>query len=131
MARDHSLRKYEILRAKNLTERLFRTGKSAKGDFLTIVYTAQMPETAFFRGNDTILFAVSKRNVPSSVVRNRVKRLMREAYRLEKPFARKTTGTEPQPFCIAFIYTARKKKIPGLEVFRSEMNMLMKHPGSA
>ncbi|NTU96692.1 MAG: ribonuclease P protein component [Chlorobiaceae bacterium] len=122
------MRKYEILRAKNLTARLFKTGKSAKGDFLTIVYTALMPETAFFRGNDTILFAVSKRYVPSAVVRNRVKRVMREAYRLEKPFGRNTAGVASRPCSIAFLFTGRKKAIPGVEAFRSEMRALMRHP---
>ncbi|NTW55536.1 MAG: ribonuclease P protein component [Chlorobiaceae bacterium] len=123
------MRKYEILRARNLTARLFKAGKSVRGVFLTIVYTHLMPETSFFRGNSTVLFAVSKRNVPSAVMRNRIKRLMREAYRLEKPFFTSSSGGPENPVSMAFVYTGRKTAVPGLDEFRKEMRSLMRHPG--
>jgi ribonuclease P protein component len=129
----HSLRKHEILRARNHTAHLFKSGRSVRGSFLTIIYTAFNDETAYVGRGDAVLFAVGKKNVPSAVMRNRIKRLMREAYRLEKPF--RSIFLMPHvemasgPFRIAFIYTGRRKAIPGLDAFRSEMRTLMKNTG--
>ena len=80
----HSLRKHEILRKKLPISLLFKSGKSMKGEFLRIVYASLQLENTGFQPFPAILFAVSKKTVPSAVKRNRVKRMMREAYRLEK-----------------------------------------------
>ena len=80
----NSLRKHEILRKKQLISLLFRSGKSLKGDFLRVVYASVKPEAHIIQRVPAILFAVSKNTVSSAVRRNRVKRMMKEAYRLEK-----------------------------------------------
>lgn len=101
-----------------------------KGDFLTVVYTATLPESSCLGENDSILFAVSKKTVPSAVGRNRVKRMMREAYRLEKMFAGSCSepagaGSAAFPRDMALLYKGRKKNIPDLEAFRSEVRKLL------
>jgi len=103
-----------------------------KGDFLKMVYASLNPENKDVSGFPFILFAVSKKTVPSSVQRNRVKRMMREAYRLEKSSDERrleflTAGGVPGQLCIAFLYMGRKKKFPGLEAFRREVSKLLRN----
>jgi ribonuclease P protein component len=126
----HSLRKHEILRKKLPISLLFRSGKSAKGDFLRIVYASLQLENSCFQEVPAILFAVSKKTVPSAVQRNRVKRMMREAYRLEKPLIHSRVWNQHDwsaggMLCIAFLYMGRRKTFPGLEAFREEIKGLM------
>ena len=126
----HSLGKHEILRKKVPISLLFKTGRSMKGNFLRIVYASLTLEKSFFQEVPAILFAVSKKTVPSAVQRNRVKRMMREAYRLEKPLIQSRAdnqheGCASEMLCIAFLYIGRRKTFPDLETFREEIRGLL------
>jgi ribonuclease P protein component len=126
----HSLGKHEILRKKVPISLLFKTGRSMKGNFLRIVYASLTLENSFFQEVPAILFAVSKKTVPSAVQRNRVKRMMREAYRLEKPLIQSRAdnqheGSASEMLCIAFLYIGRRKTFPDLETFRVEIRGLL------
>ncbi len=128
----HSLRKHEILRSKQLISLLFKSGKSVKGDFLRIVYASFRPENRFFQEVPAILFAVSKKTLSSAVSRNRVKRMMREAYRLEKPLQKIETECQQnvvpvQMPCIALLYLGRRETLPDLPAFREEIRGLMEN----
>jgi len=128
----HSLRKHEILRKKLLISLLFRSGKSVKGDFLKIVSASLQCEKNAVQAFPVILFAVSKKTIPSAVQRNRAKRMMREAYRLEKTLVERKVenpqeGAADELLCIAFLYTSRKKSFPDLEAFRVEIRGLMQN----
>lgn len=78
---DYTFKKSEKLKSKKNIEQLFLEGHSVVAFPLRLVYL-QMP----FKdsANIKIGVSVSKRNFKKAVDRNRIKRLMREAYRLNK-----------------------------------------------
>jgi len=125
------LRKYEILRKRQLVAQLFSIGKSARGDFLRIVYASLQSENRQANGFSAILlFTAGKKKIPSAVKRNRVKRMMREAYRLERPFLPFDAGfhegsATDRQLCISFVYIGRRETFPALEAFRKEIRELI------
>ncbi len=78
---DASYSKKEKLKSKKLIEQLFTEGQSVSAYPLRLVYM----KTSF---DDGVILktgvSVSKRNFKNAVDRNRIKRLLREAYRLNK-----------------------------------------------
>lgn len=75
-------RKSERLTNKKRFEQLFASGKTLKAFPLKIVYHLGEPDTHF--PPLQIAFSVPKRNFKSAVKRNKIKRKLREAYRLHK-----------------------------------------------
>lgn len=79
---DTSYSNKEKLKSKKLIEKMFVEGQSVSVFPLRLVYL----ETNFVDGVTIKTgVSVSKRHFKSAVDRNRIKRLMREAYRLNKP----------------------------------------------
>jgi len=73
--------KKEKLKSKKLIEKLFVEGQSVSTFPLRLVYM----EVVFDDGSKQKTgVSVSKRNFKNAVDRNRIKRLLREAYRLQK-----------------------------------------------
>ncbi|HRH36821.1 MAG TPA: ribonuclease P protein component [Flavobacteriales bacterium] len=73
--------KHERLRGKLRVQEVMRTGKSIHETPFRLVGKIMALPTA---SPSQIAFAVPKRNVPLAVNRNRMKRLMREAFRTNK-----------------------------------------------
>ncbi|SDB61614.1 ribonuclease P protein component [Flavobacteriaceae bacterium MAR_2010_188] len=78
---DFNFGRKERLKGKKLIEKLFREGKSVTSFPLKAIYlrTDFKDDTKIKAG-----FSVGKRNFKRAVDRNRIKRLMRESYRLDK-----------------------------------------------
>tara|TARA_R110000787_G_scaffold6697_9_gene23293 strand:- start:12372 stop:12764 length:393 start_codon:yes stop_codon:yes gene_type:complete len=95
----NTLGKQERLKSRKLIGRLFEEGESIKKFPFRLVYlktehTSKSPVQASF--------SVPKRNFKKAVDRNRIKRLLREAYRLEKAILNESTSL-PYIFMITFI----------------------------
>ncbi len=77
-----TFRKHEKLKSRKLIARLFEEGKSVKKFPVRLVYL-QTDHTS--KAKVQAGFSVPKRNFKKAVDRNRIKRLIREAYRNQKP----------------------------------------------
>tara|TARA_B100001059_G_C17408676_1_gene367362 strand:- start:52 stop:450 length:399 start_codon:yes stop_codon:yes gene_type:complete len=96
--------KQEKLKSRKLIEKLFVEGNSVKKFPIRLVYlqtehTTSLPAQAGF--------SVPKRNFKKAVDRNRIKRLLREAYRHEK-----NTLYEDMQMAYIFMFTFIGKKEP-------------------
>lgn len=77
----HTLGKEERLKSKKLIESLYQKGSSVKVFPLRMIFL-QTAHTSNFPAQVGV--SVAKRNFKLAVDRNRIKRLMRESYRLQK-----------------------------------------------
>lgn len=97
---DLSFPKKEKLKSRKLIEQLFAEGESLKKFPVKIIYM-EIPTL-----EDTqAAFAVPKRSFKSAVKRNKIKRQMREAYRLHKNSLTMGSGKK---FAVLFIYIGRE-----------------------
>ncbi|WP_299670595.1 ribonuclease P protein component [uncultured Polaribacter sp.] len=95
----YTLGKQERLKSRKLIEKLYTEGKSVKSFPLRMVYL-QTEHTSDFPCQVGV--SVPKRNFKLAVDRNRIKRLMRESYRLQKEIVYDHLE-EPYVFMISYI----------------------------
>jgi ribonuclease P protein component len=95
----NTLGKQERLKSKKLIEKLYSEGNSVKTFPLRMMYV-QTTHTSDFPCQVGV--SVAKRNFKLAVDRNRLKRLMRETYRLQKEIVYNNLE-EPYVFMISYI----------------------------
>ena len=95
----NTLGKQERLKSKKLIEKLYAEGDSVKTFPLRMMYV-QTAHTSDFPCQVGV--SVAKRNYKLAVDRNRLKRLMRETYRLQKQIVYNNLD-EPYVFMISYI----------------------------
>lgn len=94
--------KKEKLKSKKLIEKLFAEGKSISNYPIKLIYLpSDLPEDIKIQAG----VAVPKKNFKSAVKRNRIKRLLRETYRLNKhPIFNNSEGG----FAFLFLYLGKE-----------------------
>lgn len=94
--------KKEKLKNKKRIEQLFVAGKSVSSYPLKLIYlkTDRTPDVPF-----QTAVTVPKRNFKSAVKRNRIKRLMRESYRLNKDLI---FNNSEGSFAFLFVYLGKE-----------------------
>ncbi len=100
---DQTLKKYEILRKENDIASLFAKGKGLKAYPFRVVYLITRDTTPT---TCRILVSVSKKRFHHAVKRNRVKRMVREAWRKNKQTLYEFCTANNISIDIALIYTA-------------------------
>jgi ribonuclease P protein component len=106
MNKKNTLGKKERLKSKKLIGKLFEEGKSIKKYPFRLIYLIQDKNS--FKIKTQASFSVPKRNFKKAVDRNRIKRLIKEAFRLEQ---RKILQDYNLPFVIMITYLGKKEPI--------------------
>lgn len=99
-----TLSKDERLYAEKRIEALFAGGSSFIAYPLRVVYIARENDSESDLPTASILISVSKKRFKRAVKRNRVKRLIREAYRLNKKGMTDFVSQTGKSYDIAFLY---------------------------
>ncbi len=115
---DNSYGKNEKLKSKKLMDRLFAEGKSVSLYPIKLIYlkTALSKEVPIQAG-----VTVPKRSFKSAVKRNRIKRLLREGYRLNKHLV---FNNSKATFAFLFLYLGRE--VPTYLEIEKAMNGLLR-----
>ncbi|MCL4119527.1 UNVERIFIED_CONTAM: hypothetical protein GTU68_045373 [Idotea baltica] len=112
-----TLGKQERLKSRKLIEKLYKEGNSVKVFPLRIMYL-QTAHTSDFPAQVGV--SVAKRNFKKAPDRNRLKRLMRETYRLQKAIV---YDNLEQPYVFMISYLGKEEK-SYQEIF-DKMNKLL------
>jgi ribonuclease P protein component len=108
----YTLGKTERLKSRKLIEQVFKQGKAFSIFPFRVVYLLKKDETneALPTANCQLQsgFTVSTKYFKKAVDRNRIKRLMREAYRLQKNELQKIAVEKNIHLSIFFIYTGNE-----------------------
>ena len=112
----NTFKREERLKSKKHLGRLFEEGRSFSVFPLRVIWVKVDPPQNPFPVQ--VAFSVPKRKFPKAVQRNRIKRQLREAYRLNKLTFYEKLGRDHQ-LAIMILYLS-KEQIP-----MSEMNVLM------
>jgi ribonuclease P protein component len=123
VAKQFTLGKNERLKSRKLIEQLFSEGKNFSS-FPFRIYYLVGPLT-IHNSQFTIQFGagVSTKNFKKAVDRNRIKRLTREAYRLQKKELQEILRANNQQLNLFFIYTA--KELPDFNITREKVNVIL------
>jgi ribonuclease P protein component len=131
MVKKLTLGKQERLKSRKLIEQLFKGGKS----FTVFPYRAYylLPEIKALKtvskssdgGNHLLQFGVgvSSKHFKHAVDRNRIKRLTREAYRLQKIPLQELIQLKRVPFALFLVYTG--KELPVYEVVSEKIAVIL------
>ncbi len=101
----YTLGKQERLKSKKLIEKLYKEGSSVKAFPLRMVFL-QTEHTSEYPAQMGV--SVAKRNFKKAPDRNRLKRLMRESYRLQKEIVY-DNADKPYVFMISYLGKEEKE----------------------
>lgn len=113
----YTLGKQERLKSKKLIEELYKKGNSVKAFPLRMVYL-QKEHTSNYPAQVGV--SVAKRNFKKAPDRNRLKRLMRESYRLQKEIVYNNLEV---PYVFMISYLGKEEK--DYEEIYAKMNKLL------
>ena len=105
--RRFTLRKKEILRGRKVFQEIFTRGQRVNGIFLQGIVLVESQETSHAQQHVLVGFS-ARSTVKRSVDRNRVKRLMRESYRLNKHTFLSTIENSSAFIKLLFLFAPKK-----------------------
>ena len=120
MAKAFSYNKKEKLKSKKQLDALFATGKNFTIFPVKVFYMPVEAESDFPL---KVGVGVSSRNFKKATDRNRIKRLLREAYRTEKTLLFEHIKVSEQKLALFFLYV--DKTLPEYGVIKSKMQLVI------
>ena len=119
MGREFTLGKNERLKQRKFIEQLFKEGRNFSV-FPFRVYYLFLNELS---GPVQAGFSASARNFKRAVDRNRIKRLTKEAYRLQKNELSAPLIIKNKKLAVFFIYT--DKNLPAFEIIKERVRIIL------
>jgi ribonuclease P protein component len=120
MASTYSYNKTEKLKSRKLLDQLFKEGRSVSAFPIKVFYLNRTGE------KDEPLQAgvgVSAKNFPKAVHRNRIKRLLREAYRLNKQELQSVLHNENKKLALFILFVG--KELPDFELTNQSIQSVL------
>ncbi len=111
-----SFSKSQKLKSRKVITQLFKEGKGVTKYPIKVLFLPAENTSVTKAG-----FTAPKRNFKLAVTRNRLKRLMRESYRLQKTETLEKNGT---PFVLLFIYIG--KEVADFDTIKKAFHVLLK-----
>lgn len=117
MAKQFTLGKDERLKSRKAIDQLFKEGQRFSVPSFRVCYQFTAAELKFG-------ITVSTKNFKKAVDRNRVKRLAREAWRLQKNELQQVLPEKNKGLDVFLIYTA--KELPDYSLIEGKVNIVLK-----
>jgi ribonuclease P protein component len=125
VAKQYTLGKNERLKSRKQIEQLFNSGQRFASPPFRIFYSFQTGQRPTIENSLQAGFGASSRNFKTAVERNRIKRLTKEAYRLQKNILQDKLKEQNRKLNVFFIYTG--KELPAyVDVYNSISKALEK-----
>ncbi len=118
----YTLKKEDRLKSRKTIEHLFKDGKTVNIFPLRIFYLLSATENKTNKLQAG--FSASTRNFKKAVDRNRIKRLLREAYRLQKHSLTGQIETTDKNLSVFFVYTGNE--LPDYKTIYEKMESSIK-----
>ena len=112
-------KKEDKLKSRKVIEELFAKGKNFSNFPLKVIWVPHNQMAVLQAG-----VGVSSRNFKKAVDRNRIKRLMREAYRLQKHMLNESLERKQQKMSVFFLYLG--KELPEYDLLYEKMGNSIK-----
>ena len=103
----YTFKKAERLKSRKIIERIFNREGHSLVTFPILTVWLETPLSSNFPAQAT--FSVSKKKFKKAVQRNRIKRLMREAYRLNKSKFYESLSAKEKQVAVMFVYIAKEE----------------------
>ena len=111
-----TLKRSEILSGRNNFQLVFKQGRKFQGKYLHCLVLAD-DRLKLRAGSKSGIGFTAPGILKRAVDRNRLKRLLREAYRLNKEILRSTLKGSSKPLALVFLYSSTVAKLPHFPTF--------------
>lgn len=123
MTKHFTLKKQERLKSRKLIEELFSTGQRITVYPYRVFYLFKENENALVKSTLQCGVGAGTRNFKKAVDRNRIKRLTREAYRLQKNELQQKMNDHTHTLVLFFIYTG--KELPAFNFVKEKLALIL------